>query len=224
MKLTRSTTPKPFKAAKPVAPAKPAQPAQPDDVDFQDVVRMLTDVTQQNKDFAEGLSILTQKVDQIVKSIAEVMKTNKEFCESVIQEISAISEYINIPAEDGEAEEAEEDKSEETEEAEAAEEEGITADDIMGMKKSEIIALIEDNDLPINPADYPKVADLRKALIQYLEEEFDADNGPTEDSADEDDGDEGEVEGPDDDIEADGDDIEGDEETGGNADDDDDDW
>ena len=109
MKLTRSTTPKPFKAAKPVAPAKPAQPAQPDDVDFQDVVRMLTDVTQQNKDFAEGLSILTQKVDQIVKSIAEVMKTNKEFCESVIQEISAISEYINIPAEDGESEEAEED-------------------------------------------------------------------------------------------------------------------
>lgn len=221
MKLTRSTTPKPFKAAKPVASVKPAQP---DDVDFQDVVRMLTDVTQQNKDFAEGLSILTQKVDQIVKSIAEVMKTNKEFCESVIQEISAISEYINIPAEDGEAEDAEEDKSEETEEAEAAEEEGITADDIMGMKKSEIIALIEDNDLPINPADYPKVADLRKALIQYLEEEFDADNGPTEDSADEDDGDEGEVEGPDDDIEADGDDIEGDEETGGNADDDDDDW
>lgn len=221
MKLTRSTTPKPFKAIKPAAPAKPAQPAQPEDVDFQDVVRMLTAVTQQNKDFAEGLSILTQKVDQIVKSIAEVMKTNKEFCESVIQEISAISEYINIPSEGEEAEEAEEDKSEE---AEAAEEEGITAEDIMGMKKSEIVALIEDNDLPINPADYPKVADLRKALIQYLEEEFDADNGPTEDSADEEGGNEGETEGQDDDIEADGDDIEGDEEASGDTDDDDDDW
>lgn len=223
MKLTRSTTPKPFKAVKPAAPVKPAQSAQPEDVDFQDVVRMLTNVTQQNKDFAEGLSILTQKVDQIVKSIAEVMKTNKEFCESVIQEISAISEYINIPSE-GEGEEAEEVEEDKSEEAEAAEEEGITADDIMGMKKSEIVALIEDNDLPINPADYPKVADLRKALIQYLEEEFDEDNGPTEDSADEENGSDGEAEGQDDDIEADGDDTEGDEETGGDTDDDDDDW
>lgn len=224
MKLTRSITPKPFKAAKPAAPAKPAQP---EEVDFQDVVRMLTNVTQQNKDFAEGLSILTQKVDQIVKSIAEVMKTNKEFCESVIQEISAISEYINIPAEDEEgtseedkAEEVEE--AEEAEEAEAAEEEGITADDIMGMKKSEIIALIEDNELPINPAEYPKVADLRKALIKYLEEEYDEDNGSIDDSEEGEDIEE--VEEQVDDGEDDDGGTDGDAEAASSDDDDEDDW
>lgn len=184
MKLTRPSTPKPFN--KPTKPAPVAQPAQQDEVDFQDVIQMLTNVTQQNKAFAEGLSILTQKVDQIVKSVSEVMTSNKEFCESVIQEISAISEYINIPPEDEQTEEqpeAQEAEAQEAEEAEAQEEEGITAEDIMQMSKGDLIALIEENELPIKASDYRKVDDLRKALVQYLESDDDDGDTATEDSA-----------------------------------------
>lgn len=193
MKLTRPTSPKPFKKSAPVKSAPAPAQAKGEEVDIQDVMRMLNDVTQQNKAFAEGLSILTQKVDQIVKSVADVMNVNKEFCEDVLKEIAAISEYINIQPEEGEEQGAEPEEVEEAEEAEAAEEEGITADDIMVMKKSDIISLIEDNEIPINPADYPKVADLRKALIQYLEEEYEEDEGeaPSDTEADfEDDGEE----------------------------------
>lgn len=180
MKLTRPTSPKPAFKSKVAPKAEPEKKNQNDEMDLQDVVRILTDVTKQNKDFAEGLNILTQKVDQIVKSIADVMKANQEFCTNVIQEISAISEYINIQPEDEQAQqllpEKDDEEVEEAEEAESADEEGITAEDIMAMKKSELIALIDDNELPIDPAKYPKVGDLRKAIIQYLEEEYDAEN------------------------------------------------
>lgn len=194
MKLTRPSTPKPFN--KPAKPAPVAQPAQQEEVNFQDVIQMLTNVTQQNKAFAEGLSILTQKVDQIVKAISEVMTNNKEFCESVIQEISAISEYINIPPEEEQTEEqpeAQEAEAQEAEEAEAQEEEGITAEDIMQMSRGDLIALIEENELPIKASDYRKVDDLRKALIQYLESDDDdgdtaaEDSAPEEEKGDEDD-------------------------------------
>lgn len=197
MKLTRPSTPKPFN--KPAKPAPVAQPAQQEEVDFQDVIRMLTNVTQQNKAFAEGLSILTQKVDQIVKAISEVMTNNKEFCESVIQEISAISEYINIPPEEEQTEkqpEAQEAETQEAEEAEAQEEEGITAEDIMQMSRGDLIALIEENELPIKASDYRKVDDLRKALIQYLESDDDDGDTAAEDSASE------EEKGDEDDTEA----------------------
>ena len=197
MKLTRPNTQKPFN--KPAKPAPVAQPAQQEEVDFQDVIQMLTNVTQQNKDFAEGLSILTQKVDQIVKSVSEVMTSNKEFCESVIQEISAISEYINIPPEEEQTEEqpeAQEAEAQEAEEAEAQEEEGITAEDIMQMSRGDLIALIEENELPIKASDYRKVDDLRKALIQYLESDDDDGDTAAEDSAPE------EKKGDEDDTEA----------------------
>lgn len=94
MKLTRPVAVKPaFKTA----PVKEAPKKNPnDDMDLQDIVRILTDVTKQNKDFAEGLNVLTTKVDTIVKSISDVMKANQEFCTNVLQEVSAISEYINI--------------------------------------------------------------------------------------------------------------------------------
>ena len=96
----------------------------------------------------------------------------------------------------------------------------------MAMKKSELIALIDDNELPIDPAKYPKVGDLRKALIQYLEEEYDAKNDEgDEDSPDNGDtadfeevGEEEDVSGEDDEPDDDG--AEGSPE----ADDDEDDW
>lgn len=207
MKLTRPSTQKPFN--KPAKPAPVAQPAQQEEVDFQDVIQLLTNVTQQNKDFAEGLSILTQKVDQIVKAISEVMTNNKEFCESVIQEISAISEYINIPPEEEQTEEqpeAQEAEAQEAEEAEAQEEEGITAEDIMQMSRGDLIALIEENELPIKASDYRKVDDLRKALIQYLESDDDDGDTAAEDSAPEEekgDEDDTEAEASDDSTEAD---------------------
>lgn len=207
MKLTRPSTQKPFN--KPAKPAPVAQPAQQEEVDFQDVIQLLTNVTQQNKDFAEGLSILTQKVDQIVKAISEVMTNNKEFCESVIQEISAISEYINIPPEEEQTEEqpeAQEAEAQEAEEAEAQEEEGITAEDIMQMSRGDLIALIEENELPIKASDYRKVDDLRKALIQYLESDDDDGDTAAEDSAPEEekgDEDDTEAESSDDSTEAD---------------------
>ena len=230
MKLTRPTSPKPAFKSKVVTKAAPPEKNQNDDMDLQDVVRILTDVTKQNKDFAEGLNILTQKVDQIVKSIADVMKANQEFCTNVIQEISAISEYINIQPEEEQAKqllpEKDDEEVEEVEEAEAADEEGITAEDIMAMKKSELIALIDDNELPIDPAKYPKVGDLRKALIQYLEEEYDAENDEgDEDSADDGDASDFEEVGEGEDIS--GEDDEPDEDGAeGNteADDDEDDW
>lgn len=230
MKLTRPTSPKPAFKSKVAPKAEPVKQKQDDDMDLQDVVRILTDVTKQNKDFAEGLNILTQKVDQIVKSIADVMKANQEFCTNVIQEISAISEYINIQPEDEQAQqllpEKDDEEIEEAEEAESADEEGITAEDIMAMKKSELIALIDDNELPIDPAKYPKVGDLRKALIQYLEEEYDAENDEgDEDSADDGDASDFEEVGEGEDIS--GEDDEPDEdgaEGSAEADDDEDDW
>lgn len=191
MKLTRPSTVKPaFKAA----PVKEAPKKNPnDDMDLQDIVRILTDVTKQNKDFAEGLNVLTTKVDTIVKSISDVMKANQEFCTNVLQEVSAISEYINIqPDEQAKelADQTEEDTENEVdaiEDAEAAEE-GVTVEDIMSMKRSELLALIEDNDVPLDAAKYAKLGELRKALIQYLQDQYDADNEDDNDAEGEDDG------------------------------------
>lgn len=188
MKLTRPGTVKPaFKAA----PVKEAPKKNPnDDMDLQDIVRILTDVTKQNKDFAEGLNVLTAKVDTIVKSIADVMKANQEFCANVIQEISAISEYINIQPDEQAKELADQAEEEDTEsevdtieDAEAADE-SVTVEDIMGMKKGELIALIEDNDVPLDVSKYPKLGELRKALIQYLQDQYDADNEDDNDGED----------------------------------------
>lgn len=192
MKLVRSNPAKPaFKTGS--APMKEIKNPN-NDMDLQDIVRILTDVTKQNKDFAEGLNILTSKVDTIVKSIADVMKANQDFCNNVLQEVSAISEYINIqpeeqakelvPGQNAEQNAPEEDSEVDTiEDAEAADE-GVTVEDIMGMKKNELLALIADNEVPIDPAKYPKVGDLKKALIQYLEEQYDADNEDDTDDAD----------------------------------------
>ena len=225
MKLTRSNTASPKPVFKSVPKATPKEAPKTDDTELQDVVRILTDVTKQNKEFAEGLNLLTQKVDQIVKAISQVMTTNKEFCDTVLQEISAISEYINIPADNEQEPEKDDEEVEEAEEAEAADEEGITAEDIMAMKKGDLLALIEDNELPIDPAKYPKVGDLRKALIQYLEEEYDAENedadedspdsGDASDFEEVDDGEE--ISGTDDESDKDGD-------TGDTEADDEDDW
>lgn len=190
MKLTRPVTVKPaFKAA----PVKEAPKKNPnDDMDLQDIVRILTDVTKQNKDFAEGLNVLTTKVDTIVKSISDVMKANQEFCTNVLQEVSAISEYINIQPDEQAKELA--DQTEDTEnevdtieDAEAAEE-GVTVEDIMSMKKGELLALIEDNDVPLDVTKYTKLGELRKALIQYLQDQYDADNEDDNDAEGEDDG------------------------------------
>lgn len=190
MKLTRPVAVKPaFKTA----PVKEAPKKNPnDDMDLQDIVRILTDVTKQNKDFAEGLNVLTTKVDTIVKSIADVMKANQEFCANVVQEISAISEYINIQPDEQAKELADQTEEEDTEnevdtieDAEAAEE-GVTVEDIMSMKKGELLALIEDNDVPLDVSKYAKLGDLRKALIQYLQDQYDADN--EDDNGGEDDG------------------------------------
>ena len=225
MKLTRSNTASPKPVFKSVPKAAPKEAPKTDDTELQDVVRILTDVTKQNKEFAEGLNLLTQKVDQIVKAISQVMTTNKEFCDTVLQEISAISEYINIPADNEQEPEKDAEEVEEAEEAEAADEEGITAEDIMAMKKSDLLALIEDNELPIDPAKYPKVGDLRKALIQYLEEEYDAENEDAdEDSPDS--GDASDFEEVDDGEEISGTDDESDEDgnTGDTEADDEDDW
>ena len=192
MKLVRSNPAKPaFKTGS--APVKETKNPN-NDMDLQDIVRILTDVTKQNKDFAEGLNILTSKVDTIVKSIADVMKANQDFCNNVLQEVSAISEYINIqpeeqakelvPGQNTEQDAPEEDSEVDTiEDAEAADE-GVTVEDIMGMKKNELLALIADNEVPIDPAKYPKVGDLKKAIIQYLEEQYDADNEDDTDDAD----------------------------------------
>lgn len=190
MKLTRPVAVKPaFKTA----PVKEAPKKNPnDDMDLQDIVRILTDVTKQNKDFAEGLNVLTTKVDTIVKSISDVMKANQEFCTNVLQEVSAISEYINIQpdeqakelADAQEAQETQEDSEVDTiEDAEAAEE-GVTVEDIMSMKKSELLALIEDNDVPLDVTKYAKLSELRKALIQYLQDQYDADNEDDNDAED----------------------------------------
>lgn len=194
MKLTRPVAVKPaFKTAS----VKEAPKKNPNnDMDLQDIVRILTDVTKQNKDFAEGLNVLTTKVDTIVKSISDVMKANQEFCTNVLQEVSAISEYINIQPDEQakeltdtqEAQETQEDSEVDTiEDAEAAEE-GVTVEDIMGMKKGELLALIEDNDVPLDVTKYPKLGELRKALIQYLQDQYDADNEDDNDVEGEDEG------------------------------------
>ena len=43
------------------------------------------------------------------------------------------------------------------------------------MKKADIIQLIEDNEIPIDPAEYPKVSELRNAVIALMESDDDED-------------------------------------------------
>lgn len=51
---------------------------------------------------------------------------------------------------------------------EGAEEGGATEDDINGMKKSELIELIEEEDIDLDADDYEKIADLKEAIIEEL--------------------------------------------------------
>ena len=66
--------------------------------------------------------------------------------------------------------------------------EEITADDIRQMKKADIIQLIEDNEIPIDPAEYPKVSELRNAVIALMESDDDEDGDEDGEEAGGDDG------------------------------------
>lgn len=61
------------------------------------------------------------------------------------------------------------DEEETTEGEESGEEEGVlTEDDVRAMDKEEIIALIKEESIPVNPKDYKKLADLINAVVEEL--------------------------------------------------------
>ena len=79
-----------------------------------------------------------------------------------------ISTYLSDDEE--EAEEADEEAEEETEEEsdEEVEEAELTEDDVRAMKRPELIALIQENDLEVDPAKHPKLDSLKDAVITAL--------------------------------------------------------
>jgi hypothetical protein len=88
--------------------------------------------------------------------------------------------YFNELAEDGEDEEEEEEGEEEEEEEEEAEEaeeeeeeeeeegEGYDEDDINEMKKKDLIELIDDEELDVDPTEHKGVKALRAAVIEEM--------------------------------------------------------
>lgn len=53
----------------------------------------------------------------------------------------------------------------------------ITADDVRQMKKPDLLKLIEEYGLDIEPEDYPKVGDLRTAIISLMEDDGTGEEG-----------------------------------------------
>ena len=78
----------------------------------------------------------------------------------------------SAPDEDGDEDEEVPEESEEEEEPEEEEEE-LSEEEILKMKRGELIELIEDEDLKVQPKKYKKIADLRTAVIDELFEEED---------------------------------------------------
>lgn len=118
-----------------------------------------------------------------IKYHAEILGLTGKPAQLASDVIEGIKEYCG-------GEKAEEEGSEED-----AEEGSVpTADDIKGMKKAELKEMIEEYSIDIDPSDYPKVADLRKALIDMLEdgeeeEGEDSEEGNEEEGESEEDGD-----------------------------------
>ena len=60
--------------------------------------------------------------------------------------------------------------TEEADTAEGTEEAGITEDQIREMERDELVALIDANELDINPKKYKKIADLAEAIIALMQQ------------------------------------------------------
>ena len=59
--------------------------------------------------------------------------------------------------------------------SEAGEEEGLTSDDVMEMDSEQLIELIKENELGINPKKYKKTSELAEAVCEELFTEEDGD-------------------------------------------------
>jgi hypothetical protein len=87
-----------------------------------------------------------------------------------------------------EEEEGEEATDEEAEEGESEEAE-LTEEDVRAMKRPDLIQLIKDNELEIDPSKYPKIAALQDAVIERMAAAAEADEEETGDADEEAEGD-----------------------------------
>lgn len=99
---------------------------------------------------------LGQGLGKAIEGIKALHAKMDALTELFTSEITALNEKIDMLAEGG---------------GEGGEEAGtITADDVRQMKKADLVQLITDYGLEIDPEDYPKVGDLRTAIIALMEE------------------------------------------------------
>ncbi len=94
-------------------------------------------------------------------------------------------DIIKIAFADDDAGDAPEETGDETGEEETGTEEetgDLTVEDVMAMERSELIALVKENSLGIATKNYPKIADLRTAVIEvaFAEEETGDETGEEE--------------------------------------------
>ena len=74
----------------------------------------------------------------------------------------------------GEAEEKEEEEKDEVEPEAETKDEGVNAEEIKTMKKQDVIDLIDDNKIPVDYEKIKSIKALRQAVIDYLEDEEEA--------------------------------------------------
>jgi seryl-tRNA synthetase len=119
---------------------------------------------------AAGMTI--DKLGAGLKKVLGLLEELKAEQAEIKESIAALAEGLeSLQEEDVPGACADEEDGEEAGEGD----EEITADDIRQMKKADIIQLIEDNEIPIDPAEYPKVSELRNAVIALMESDDDED-------------------------------------------------
>ena len=129
---------------------------------------------------AAGMTI--DKLGAGLKKVLGLLEELKAEQADIKESIAALAEGLEPLQEEEVC--ADEEYGEETGEGD----EEITADDIRQMKKADIIQLIEDNEIPIDPAEYPKVSELRNAVIALMESDDDEDGDEDGEEAGGDDG------------------------------------
>lgn len=131
---------------------------------------------------AAGMTI--DKLGAGLKKVLGLLEELKAEQAEIKESIAALAEGLESLQEEDAPEVCDEEDGEEAGEGD----EEITADDIRQMKKADIIQLIEDNEIPIDPAEYPKVSELRNAVIALMESDDDEDGDEDGEEAGGDDG------------------------------------
>jgi hypothetical protein len=151
--------------------------------------------SKESKGLYAGLEIESTKV----LSTGALLISFTDGTSVIVQEIVGLKDADEMATSFTDEEEEAEDDEEEEEEAEDDEDEGedeVSEEDIMAMSKKELLAVIEEDELDIDPKDHKKLEALKAAVIAELfgdeeeeaeEEEEEAEDDEEEEEEEEDD-------------------------------------